>query len=207
MELLNLHNPCRVERFAPSYVYVLLPNKTDKTYNRMIEVLSEETNPRPGKKLADFEKAALNVFSQKFSHAELSCCFFHLTQFFNRKINEIGLKTYYENFPEFNLAPRMLPALSHVPPAHVKASFELVIEEITDVIERQQFEESVVEKMDELVKYFKSTYIKNSIVIRKPPIPIEMWNGTWKKIRKCKSLNMFKNPPRLDFFSMFSFFL
>ena len=122
--------------FDPPCVYVLLPNKTEKTYNRMIEMLSEETNPNPGKILADFEKAALNAFSKKFPHAEISCCYFHLTQSFNRKINEIGLKTYYENFPEFNLALRMLPALAHVPPAHVKASFELVIEEITDVIER-----------------------------------------------------------------------
>ena len=59
--------------------------------------------------------------------------------------------------------PKMLPALAHVPPAHVKASFELVIEKITD-IEREQFEESVVEKMDELAIYFKSTYIENPIV-------------------------------------------
>ena len=47
----------------------------------------------------------------------------------------------------------MLPALAHVPPAHVKASFELIIEEITDVIEREQFKGSVVEKMDELAKF------------------------------------------------------
>ena len=51
----------------------------------------------------------------------------------------------------------MLPALAHVPPVHVKASFELVIEEITDVIEREQFEESVVEKMDE--QHIYRTYI------------------------------------------------
>ena len=127
----------------------------------------------------------------------------------------------------------MLPAPAHVPPAHVKASFELVIEEITDVIEREQFEESVVEKMDDFAIYFKSTYIENPIVNKKPPFPIEMWNqydaaaervartansvegwhyglqayftgstpniccsyGTWKKIRKCRSVNMFKKLP------------
>ena len=63
--------------------------------------------------------------------------------------------------------PKMLPALAHVPPAHVKAPFELVIEKITDVIKREQFEESVVEKMDELAIYFKSTYIENPIVNKK----------------------------------------
>ena len=72
----------------------------------------------------------------------------------------MGLKIYYQNFPELNMALRMLTALAHVPPAHVKASFELVIEEVTDVIEREQFEESVVERLDELAISFKSTHIE-----------------------------------------------
>ena len=109
--------------------YVLLPKKTEKNFNRMIELLSEEANSNPGKILADFEKAALIAFSKEFPHAEISCCYFHLTQSFNRKIKEIELKTYQENFVEFNLAHRMLPALAQFPPAHVKASFELVFEE------------------------------------------------------------------------------
>ena len=74
--------------------------------------------------------------------------------------------------------PKMLPALAHVPPAHVEASFELVIEKITDVIEREQFEESVVEKISVVLRrIFRCSY------------------GTWKKIRKCRSLNMFKKLP------------
>ena len=122
---------------------------------------------------------SLEIFYQIYTiHVELNgfFCYFHLTQSFNRKINENGLKIYYENFPEFNLALRMLPALAHVPPAHVKACFVLVIEEITDVIEREQFEESVVEKMDELEIYFKSTYTDNPFANKKLPFPIEMWN-------------------------------
>ena len=53
-----------VELNQPPCVYVLLPNKTEKTYYRMIELLKEETNPNPGKILADFEKAALNALSK-----------------------------------------------------------------------------------------------------------------------------------------------
>ena len=40
----------------------------------------------------------------------------------------------------------MLPALANVSPAHAKASFRLVIEGVSDIIERVQFEESVVKK-------------------------------------------------------------
>ena len=68
----------------------------------------------------------------------------------------------------------MLPALAHVLTTHVKASFEIVIEEITDVIEREQFEESVVENMDELAISFKSTYIENPIANKKPLFSMEM---------------------------------
>ena len=50
--------------FAPSCVYVLLPNKTEKTFNRMIALLSKETNSNPGELLADVENAGLNAFSK-----------------------------------------------------------------------------------------------------------------------------------------------
>ena len=69
----------------------------------------------------------------------------------------------------------MLPVLAHVPPAHVKASFELLIEEVTDVTKREEFETNVLEKMDKLAIYFKSAYIENPIA-KKPLFPIEMWN-------------------------------
>ena len=67
------------------------------------------------------------------------------------------------------MALRLLPALAQVPPAPVKASSELVIEDITDIIES-------FEKMDEPAMYFKSMYRENPIAIKKPPYPIEKWN-------------------------------
>ena len=70
----------------------------------------------------------------------------------------------------------MLPALAHVPPADVKAVFELVIEEVTDIIEGEQLEESAVEKSKSATKFFKSTYRETPIANKKSPFPIEMWN-------------------------------
>ena len=54
-----------LQGFATTCVYVLLRNKTGKTYKRMIKFLSEKTNPNPGKTLAHFEKAALKAFSKR----------------------------------------------------------------------------------------------------------------------------------------------
>ena len=76
--------------FAPPCVYLRLPNKTEKTCSRMLELLCEETNAKPDGIHADFEKAALNAFSKKILDAKVSCCYFHLTQSFNRK--KIGLR-------------------------------------------------------------------------------------------------------------------
>ena len=70
----------------------------------------------------------------------------------------------------------MLPALAHVPPCHVKASFELVVEEIAEVIDKETFDDSISEKVDELALYFKNTYIEGPTVTKKAPFPIELWN-------------------------------
>ena len=85
-------------------------------------------------------------------------------------------KMHYENHPEFNLSLRMLPALAHLPLSHVKAAFELVIDDITDVIESEGFDTNVIEKTDELTMYFKNTYIENPLPNRSTQFPIEIWN-------------------------------
>ena len=163
--------------FSPPCLYVLLPNKTEHTYSRMIDMIQDGSNIfGPERILADFEKAVLNAFGKKFPEAAISGCYFHLTQSFNRKINEIGLKTFYENSPDFNLALRMLPALALVPASDVKGAFELVIEEITEVIDKEKFDESVTEKVEELVLYFKNSYIEGPTITKKAPFPIEIWN-------------------------------
>ena len=69
----------------------------------------------------------------------------------------------------------MLPALTHGPPTHVKASSEQVSKERTDAIDREPFAESVAKKVVELAIYSNSTCLENPIAKKKPPLPIEMW--------------------------------
>ena len=141
----------------------------------MIEVLIDGVNSKPIKTLPHFEKAALFLLHDKLSCAEISCYYFHLTQCFKRKIDETGLKRSYENFREFNLALQRLPAFADVPLVDRKVTFELGIDEITDVIGREQLQESGVCKLDELANCLWSSHIEKPIA-KKLPFPIEMWN-------------------------------
>ena len=71
---------------------------------------------------------------------------------------------FYGNCPDFNLTLRLIPALAHVPPCQFKASFELVVEEIAEVIDKETFDDSISVKVDELALYFKNTYIEGPTV-------------------------------------------
>ena len=70
----------------------------------------------------------------------------------------------------------MLPALGHVPPGHVKASFELIVEKIAEVINKETFDDSISEKMDGHSLYFEHDYIEGPTVTKKAHFPIEIWN-------------------------------
>ena len=152
------------------------PTKQKKTIPECLNCSAKKQTPNLIAYLQILKKTALNAFSKKIPDANISCCYFHLTQSFNRKIKEIGPKVFFENCPDFNLALRMLPALAHVPPCHVKASFELVVEKIAEVIGKETFDDTISEKLDELALYFKNTYIDCPTVTQKAPFPKELWN-------------------------------
>ena len=72
-------------------VFALLPNKTEQTYRRLINKLSElcpSWNPKSI--MMDFEKAVMNAFAEKFitatNQSTISGCFFHLQQSIQRKV-------------------------------------------------------------------------------------------------------------------------
>ena len=87
-------------------VYGFLPNKTESTYKRFLDVLlSPLPNAAPDKVLIDFELAAMKAFEKALPNASISGCFFHLSQNFIRKIGELGLKNLYD--PELSLALKL----------------------------------------------------------------------------------------------------
>ena len=75
----------------------------------------------------------------------LSGCYFHLTQSFVRKIGELGLKKLVSENLEVPLALKMIPPLAFEKNEQIKKSFELIVEEITNVADQQNLDSFVID--------------------------------------------------------------
>ena len=103
----------RVSGMAPNCIWACLPNKTDKTYDSFLQVLIDlAQNCWPQKKL-DWMLTKL-FFSppKQIPGAYLSGWFFHLSQSFIKKINELGLKVNFDTNNDSALTIKMLPFLA-----------------------------------------------------------------------------------------------
>lgn len=157
----------------PAALYCLLTNKTEDTYTRVLqEVKRLVPLAYPKKILVDFERAAMNAFSLAYPDATVTGCYFHLCQSITKKVNEIGLKTEYENNNEVRGYVRCLPALAFVPPEDVLEAFELLAESMPENIDH----------VDELTTFFEHTYVRGrrrrgrGQVYGTPLFSIESWN-------------------------------
>jgi len=81
---------CQVGASLPPCVYFPLPNKTEETYFRMIDILKIIASfVAPQNVLVDFEQAAVNAYTSGFPQAHIKGCFFHLSQSSLRKVNSL----------------------------------------------------------------------------------------------------------------------
>ena len=130
--------------YNPPCIYALLPNKTEKTYHDFTQALLQLIpNANPERIMMDFEKSAVNAFSTTFPTAQITGCYFHLCQSILRKINEVGLKKAYTTTPELALALKMVPATAFLPVEQVEDGFNLVMEEVGDILLRLKSEDEV----------------------------------------------------------------
>jgi hypothetical protein len=157
----------------PAALYCLLTNKTAETYGRILQqlrILVPAAAPRTV--LVDFERAAMNSFSEAYPNCTVTGCYFHLCQSVQRKVGEIGLKVQYENNDEVRGVIRCLAALAFVPREDVIEAFELLVESMP----------ADIEHLDELVTFFEHTYIRGrrqrgrGETYNAALFPIAMWN-------------------------------
>ena len=90
---------------------------------------------------------------------------------------DLGLRARYREDEEFNTQIKMLTALAFIPPDDVPATFEMLSE---------TFQEE--EASDQLLDYFKSTYVEGPTVRRRqrpPKFPVNLWNHYQDALNKA----------------------
>jgi len=182
-QLYTIHGVC-YSNVIPS-VYVLLPDKKEKTYRHMFEILkSLKSNLNPKSIMIDYERAALNAIETEFCETEVKGCFFHMSQCIWRHVQELGLQTTYRNDPEFSLRIRMLPALAFIPEADVIKCYNALL--VTNYYTDNE------DLLAPLLDYFENTWVGklDRRGKRKPPkYSITLWNCFSRVIQDLATTN------------------
>ena len=163
---------------AVPLIFFLFPNKTEGTYVRGFDQLSLLLPGwMPNRVMLDFERAAINAVQTRWPNSQVTCCFFHLNQNIWKKINELGLSTFYGNDVENATKLKMISALAFVPPADVINSWDDLLMILQPWIQQQP--QDMQQRIDDLLMYFEVNYIGQNIAgVRRAPrvAAIEMWN-------------------------------
>lgn len=135
------------EQFVLPILYILLPNKEQATYERMLEmIVNAWPNLNPIAISMDYELALINSFSSVFPEAEIHGCLFHLTKNIKRKLSEEGLTSRYNNDADFALSARMIASVAFVP-----------IDQIENAIE--QLSDELPAELIPVLNYFEDNYL------------------------------------------------
>lgn len=113
--------------------------------------------------MSDFEKSSRNAVRRIYPDVQVKGCWFHYTQSIMRRVKRVGLQREYASVPFVNVTVRRLFALAFVPEAEVAAAIDMIDDEISEC-----GNETVAAKMNELMNYFKKTWLQ-----KYPPVE---WN-------------------------------
>jgi hypothetical protein len=151
-------------------IFALLPNKEQKTYERLFELLfvGFENIDYPKKIMHDFEKAVLNALRLKMPMSIILGCYFHFCQSLWRNMQKKGLSNSYISNKEIRTCFKYLKALCFVPISDVIRAFNLI-------------EGLAPPAFKPMLTYLEKNYIgkpkRNATGIRAvPPFPIQIWN-------------------------------
>jgi len=159
--------------YALPLVYILLVNKTENTYFKMLQ---EVRNLISGSIdvdiiITDFEIAAIKAFARNFPTSLHKCCFFHMQQNIWKRVQGTGLQSLYSSDVNVELNVKMLSAIAFVPMPNVEEAYET----LTLSAFFQEHESLFVGLLD----YFEDNYIGRLIPRsgrRKPLFPKILWN-------------------------------
>ncbi|CAF3794187.1 unnamed protein product [Rotaria magnacalcarata] len=160
-------------------VFALLSDKQQQTYQRLINELRRlcpSWNPKSV--MVDFEKGAINAFQGTFTTLSISGCFFHLQKSIQRKLQDLGLKTNYENDSKFAYDVNKIAALAFLLPSDVNQGFDDLYGSLPSILEP-------------VLDYFEDTYIgrRRPNGRATPRYPVNLWNMHQRTINNSMRTN------------------
>ncbi|XP_028968139.1 uncharacterized protein LOC114828386, partial [Galendromus occidentalis] len=158
--------------FVIPICHALLPNKTQDSYARMIELIKcawPAFNPEVVS--MDYDRGLMNAFRTKFPAAEIQGCLFRLVKNLKLKLAELHLMGRYRNYDAFGLNARMIVALAFVPPTEL----DNAIAQLASILPPE---------LMPVLKYFEDTYVGSllhllsdgSVIRKEPMFPLSMWS-------------------------------
>lgn len=155
------------EKIVVPLVYVFLPNKLQRTYEKMLEVIRDKVALNPQTWNVDFEKGAINAIDKYWPNVTKGC-YFHLQQSVYRKVIELGCKSNYENDGQFAHHIKCISALAFLPDHEVDEAFRTLTNHSAFPVEATQ-----------IAGYFHKTYIglnQPDSNVGRALFPIKFWN-------------------------------
>ena len=169
MQLLTIH--AKVDGKVIPCVYVLLPDKTQASYTRvLLQLLAIKPNLNPSSVLIDFELEIKNALETAFAGVDVQGCFFHFCQNIWRRIQANGLQERYQQDVVFVAEVRMIAALAFVPGNDVDRVFILLSNNLD-------------QDLDPILDYIEENYIGaiRRGRFRPPRFPYALW-GVYDRV-------------------------
>ena len=165
-QLYTIHAMIQDNKTLP-LIYCITTHKNENTYDIIFGWLKSH-DLHPDSVSVDFERSAINSVRKFFPDSEIYGCFFHFAQCLWRRIQGLGLQSWYADAGNAMII-KQLQALSFVPPDDVYDCFNTFIatlDEETDGI------------LDEFLQYFEMTWL--GIVQRgrrrRPTFEVSLWS-------------------------------
>ena len=166
---------------------------------------SDGVPTQPRHLIVDFEKAAINGFSNRFNDTIVSGCFFHLRKNLHSQLGEKGALVDYNESRAFQNLTALMYSLAFVPVDDIVPLWQQIVEP-----EMYKMQDDINEEMDAYIDYFHDTYIGKNLrngrrgrplfayalwnkyqdVIDEVPATnnrVEAWNGAWNKSQQSSA--------------------
>lgn len=149
-------------------VYILLPDKQSKTYDKMFSMLKNlRPDLNPSSVSCDFEQAAIKSIKIAFPNVQIFGCLFHLTKNIRKQLGELHLISQYNNISDFAVSVKMIVALAFVKLENLDAAVDALAEYLS-------------EEFHTLLEWFEDNYIgrvnRNGRGRRHARFPPDIWN-------------------------------